>query len=90
MERYDFSEYRFMWLFAMFDLPMTTKEERSRYTRFRNFLLKEGFRKFQFSVYGRFCGSEERSETFRKRLRGKGPSWRRECRFRDGARIEID
>jgi CRISPR-associated protein Cas2 len=58
-----------MWLFAMFDLPVDTKEARTRYTRFRTFLLGEGFTRLQFSIYARYCGSEERSEAFRRRLR---------------------
>ena len=62
------SEYRSMWLFAMFDLPVKTKTERRAYSRFRNLLLQEGFCKMQFSVYARFCGSEEIAETHRQHL----------------------
>lgn len=69
MERLNLSEYRSVWLFAMFDLPVDTKEAKTRYTRFRNFLLGEGFSRLQFSVYARYCGSEERSEAFKRRLR---------------------
>jgi len=64
-----FSGYRSMWLFAMFDLPVVTDEARKKYNQFRKFLLKEGFMMLQFSVYARYCGSEERSEGFRRRLR---------------------
>ncbi|MEP3478436.1 MAG: CRISPR-associated endonuclease Cas2 [Fuerstiella sp.] len=63
------SGYLEMWLFAMFDLPVKTKEEKRAYTRFRTLLLKEGFSKMQFSIYARFCGSEEVAETHRERLR---------------------
>ena len=63
------SEYRGMWLFALFDLPVTDKELRNRYTRFRNFLLKEGFTMMQYSVYARYCPSEEASNTHRRRIR---------------------
>lgn len=58
-----------MWLFAMFDLPVMTTEDRRRYTRFRNALLKLGFTMLQFSVYARYCASEESSEIYRKRVR---------------------
>ena len=64
-----FSGYREMWLFAMFDLPVKTKRDKRNYVRFRNLLLDEGFCKMQFSVYARFCGSEDIAETHRERLR---------------------
>jgi CRISPR-associated protein Cas2 len=48
-----------MWLVAMFDLPVDTKEARRQYTLFRKELLKDGFSKMQFSVYIRHCASEE-------------------------------
>jgi CRISPR-associated protein Cas2 len=67
------SGYKEMWLFAMFDLPVKTKPEKRAYTRFRNLLLNEGFSKMQFSIYARFCGSEEVAETHRERLRRKLP-----------------
>ena len=57
-----------MWLFAMFDLPVDDKEKRREYAAFRKELLKEGFVMLQFSVYARFCGSEERTDVFRRKL----------------------
>jgi len=39
----------------MFDMPMETAECRKEYTKFRKFLLKDGFLMMQFSVYTRFC-----------------------------------
>lgn len=63
-----FSGYKSMWIFAMFDLPVKTKRERRNYTRFRNLLLDNGFSQMQFSVYARFCISEDVAETFRKRI----------------------
>ena len=50
-----------MWLFAMFDLPVDTKQARREYTRFRKALLKQGFTMLQFSVYARYCPSEDAS-----------------------------
>ena len=52
--------YRIMWLFAMFDLPMKTREQRREYSRFRKQLLQLGFSQMQFSVYARHCPDEER------------------------------
>ena len=63
------SEYRGMWLFAMFDLPVDTTESRKQYTQFRNVLLKQGFQMMQFSVYARYCASEESSDVHRKNVR---------------------
>ncbi|MCK4341411.1 MAG: CRISPR-associated endonuclease Cas2 [Phycisphaerae bacterium] len=51
-----------MWLLAMFDLPVDTKEARRAYTRFRKALLKDGFSRMQYSVYTRHCASEENLE----------------------------
>jgi CRISPR-associated protein Cas2 len=62
-----------MWLFAMFDLPVTTKRARKRYAQFRKALLQEGFMMMQFSVYARYCVSEEASEAFRQRVRRELP-----------------
>jgi CRISPR-associated protein Cas2 len=63
------SEYQAMWLFAMFDLPMVSPEDRREYTRFRTALLHEGFTMLQFSVYARYFDSEEAAKAQRKFLR---------------------
>lgn len=57
-----------MWLFAMFDLPVTDKDFRREYTRFRKFLLSQGFSMLQFSVYARHCPTEESGEGIRRRV----------------------
>lgn len=62
-----------MWLMALFDLPMETKEQRRDYTQFRKLLLKQGFVQLQLSVYARFSGSEESAEAVRVRPRGAIP-----------------
>ncbi len=62
-----------MWLMALFDLPMETKEQRRDYSQFRKLLLKQGFVQLQLSVYARFSGSEESAEAVRVRLRGAIP-----------------
>jgi len=65
----DISEYKGMWLFAMFDLPVDTKDARRAYTQFRKALLREGFMMLQFSVYARYCPSEESSDANRAHIR---------------------
>jgi len=63
------SEYRGVWLFAMFDLPVDDKVARKRYTQFRNTLLQDGFLMMQYSIYARYCPSEEAGAVHRKRVR---------------------
>ncbi len=63
------SKYRAMWLVAMFDLPVTTKPARKAYTQFRKALLNRGFTMLQYSVYARYCVSEEASDVHRNHLR---------------------
>ena len=62
-----------MWLFAVYDLPVTTREDRKEYSRFHRSLLNEGFSMLQFSVYARYCASAERSDTYRKHIRAMLP-----------------
>lgn len=62
------SEYKSVWLFVMFDLPVKTKSDRRRYSQFRSALLAEGFSQLQYSVYARPFPSEEASEPCRNML----------------------
>lgn len=57
-----------MWLFVMFDLPVDTKSARKAAARFRNDLLKDGFRMMQYSVYARVCASREAAEVHIRRV----------------------
>jgi CRISPR-associated protein Cas2 len=63
------SEYRGMWLFAMFDLPVDSPRARKRYTEFRKTLIKQGFSMLQYSIYARYCASEEASVLHRSVVR---------------------
>jgi CRISPR-associated protein Cas2 len=58
-----------MWLVAMFDLPVTTRKARKAYAQFRKTLLNRGFTMLQFSVYARYCTSEEASDVHRAHVR---------------------
>jgi CRISPR-associated protein Cas2 len=62
------SEYRLMWIFVMFDLPVGTKKQMRDATKFREFLLDEGFEMSQFSVYARFCNGKDSFDTHLKRI----------------------
>lgn len=43
--------YRYMRIIVFFDLPVITTENRKNYTRFRKFLIRNGFVMMQESVY---------------------------------------
>jgi len=62
-----------MWLFTMFDLPVDTRAARREYTRFRKTLLVEGFCMLQYSVYARYCPSEEAGIAHRRCIQGVLP-----------------
>lgn len=62
------SGYRLMWMIVLFDLPVLIPEERRAATKFRNFLLDQGFEMSQFSVYMRFCAGKEQAEALTRRV----------------------
>ena len=62
-----------MWMMVLFDLPVVTKPERKAATKFRNFLLDQGFEMAQYSVYMRFCAGKEQAETYTKRVERNVP-----------------
>ncbi|MBL8570343.1 MAG: CRISPR-associated endonuclease Cas2 [Phreatobacter sp.] len=62
-----------MWIFVMFDLPVTSKAEMRAATKFREYLLDEGFEKSQFSVYARFCNGKEQFEAHMRRIEAHLP-----------------
>ena len=67
--RFPLSEYRGVWLFVLFDLPVLSKDEKRHYVQFRNALIQDGFTMLQYSVYARYCTSEEAGTVHRKRVR---------------------
>ena len=67
------SGYRLMWIFVMFDLPVDTKEHAREATKFREFLLDEGFEMSQFSIYARFCNGKEHYKTYLRRIEANLP-----------------
>lgn len=62
-----------MRMIVFFDLPVTTAGERKAASKFRNFLLKDGYYMVQFSVYSRVCNGNEDVEKHAKRLRSNLP-----------------
>jgi len=56
------AEVRFMYLFVFFDLPVKTKKERRDATRFRKFLVNDGYDMMQLSVYMRVCRGQDAAD----------------------------
>ena len=48
-----------MWIFVFFDLPVMTKSERKVATKFRQFLISDGYLMLQYSVYIRLCRGQD-------------------------------
>lgn len=66
--------HKYMRVIVFFDLPVKTKRDRQIATRFRNYLLKDGFYMIQFSVYGRLCNGPDMAEIHKERLRTHIPN----------------
>jgi CRISPR-associated protein Cas2 len=79
MDTERFCEYRIMWLFVFFDLPVETKKEMRVASDFRKTLLRDGFIMFQFSVYVRHCPSKENADVHLKRVKAMIPSEGQVC-----------
>lgn len=62
------SAYRLMWMLVTFDLPVETKKQRSEATKFREFLLDQGFEMSQLSNYLRLVNGQEQFETYARRI----------------------
>lgn len=65
----DTEKLKMGWLIVAFDLPVVEPEQRKRATKFRDFLIDDGYQMIQFSVYARACVSFARQETHLDRLR---------------------
>ena len=64
---------RFMRIIVMFDLPVITDKEKKIATKFRKFLLDEGFIMMQYSVYSRICKNNDDLNKHINRLRINAP-----------------
>jgi len=64
---------RFMRMLVFFDLPVQTKAQRREATRFRNFLLNNGYHMLQYSVYARVCNGVDAVEKHRARMKNNLP-----------------
>lgn len=62
-----------MRIMVFFDLPTKTKKQRKAYTKFRAFLLDDGYDMLQYSVYVRVCKGADAVETHRRRIQNYLP-----------------
>ncbi|MEP4703426.1 MAG: CRISPR-associated endonuclease Cas2 [Hyphomicrobiales bacterium] len=62
------SGYQYMWVMVLFDLPTTSPEERQSYTKFRHFLLDNGFEMAQYSVYVRHTNGKDAVQAIVKKV----------------------
>ena len=61
------------WILTMFDLPVVTDAERKQATKFRKFLLDDGYFMVNYSVYARPCTSWELMRKHAHRLEVEVP-----------------
>ena len=59
---------RLMRILVFFDLPVKTKAQRRAATRFRKFLLGDGYHMVQYSVYARVCNGTDSIAVHKNRL----------------------
>jgi len=62
-----------MRILVFFDLPVVEPEDRRIYTKFRKFLLNDGYDMLQFSVYCRIVAGEDGIDKHFKRLQQNLP-----------------
>ena len=65
--------YRFMRILVFFDLPTETSKDRKIYSRFRKFLIKEGFIMMQESVYSKLTLNNSITNSIRDKIEKNKP-----------------
>lgn len=65
--------YRFMRVIVMFDLPTVTGEDRREYTKFRKYLIKNGFMMMQESIYCRLAQNSTAADVMVDNIRKNKP-----------------
>lgn len=63
-----------MRILIFFDLPVKTKQNRREATKFRNFLLNDGYHMLQYSVYARVCNGMDAVNKHRMRIKQNLPN----------------
>lgn len=63
-----------MRLMVFFDMPVVSKQDRKIYSRFRRFLLRNGYDMIQYSVYARICNGQDAVNKHLTRLKENTPA----------------
>ncbi|BCX13734.1 MAG: CRISPR-associated endoribonuclease Cas2 [Candidatus Dojkabacteria bacterium] len=67
---------KYMRILVFFDLPVNNPGLRKKYTKFRKFLLNDGYFMLQYSVYSRICkgldGTKKHIDRLQKNVPQKG------------------
>lgn len=66
--------YRYMRVIVMFDLPVLTAAERGEYSKFRRYLIKNGFLMMQESIYCKLAQNQTAADTIIENLKKNKPS----------------
>jgi CRISPR-associated protein Cas2 len=66
-------DLKVMWIIVFFDLPVTSKPQRAAATKFRNFLLNDGYMMIQWSVYSRVCRAQDAVDKHIRRVQDALP-----------------
>lgn len=66
----------FMRIILFFDLPTKEEKQRKEYTKFRKFLLDDGYIMIQYSVYMRICNGHDSVKKHVNRVKTNLPSSR--------------
>lgn len=64
-----------MWIMVLFDLPVTTKKEQKRASKFRSELMNLGFEMVQFSVYFKFGYGKDQTESLIEKVKKIVPEY---------------
>ena len=64
---------KFMRIIVMFDLPVITEKEKKIATKFRKFLLDDGYIMIQYSVYSRICKNNDDLNKHITRIKSNSP-----------------
>jgi len=65
--------YRFMRVIVFFDLPMVSKEDIRRYSKFHKYLILQGFIMLQKSVYSKIALNNTSAAAITSNLRNNKP-----------------
>ncbi len=65
--------WRMMWMIVMFDLPTNTKAQRRAATKFREYLLDNGFVMTQYSIYLRLLSGKDKARSLERKIGANVP-----------------